>query len=321
MSNEARETPEATEPRIEEDQRADAAGLSEEEKVAEEAFASGFEAVASGRDVAGQQKQEPSRSEDAQSRQVEEKPEPAAPEKAREVAAIVDPWDGVSPVVREQLEALSKLPDQLRNLAGHVGGLKSQLNTALAAAKAAAERRGDEAPSEAQVNVALADPKAMERLMEDFPDLAGPVANELRAIHQRIGQMSPGVDAQVVEAMRAQVKSDALRELRMELVDDAHEGWRDLVKTEQFKTWFASQPDAVKSLAQSDRATDAIKLLDAHRDSVESAAKAAKDKEVRKRRLEAAVSPIGSAGSSDAGLSDQAAFERGFKQVARVRSA
>ena len=45
------------------------------------------------------------------------------------------------------------------------------------------------------------------------------------------------------------------------LVNSAHPGWQNLVKTPEFGEWFQRQPDAVKRLASSIKSEDAILML------------------------------------------------------------
>lgn len=51
-------------------------------------------------------------------------------------------------------------------------------------------------------------------------------------------------------------------------VELAHPGWIDLVRTNQFSTWVKSQPASVRRLTQSDRAEDAILVLDLYKRDV-----------------------------------------------------
>jgi hypothetical protein len=50
-----------------------------------------------------------------------------------------------------------------------------------------------------------------------------------------------------------------------QLVERAHPGWRDLVRSAQFKAWYARQPDAVRALGASPEPTDAIAVLNLYK--------------------------------------------------------
>jgi hypothetical protein len=226
-----------------------------------------------------------------------------------------DPWDGVPEIVRTQLEALASLPQQIRNLAGHLGGMKGQLTEAITAAKAAAETKGEATPSDKQITAALADPKAMERLMEEFPDFAGPVAAELRALHDKLDKR--GTDSKVdVTTLKGEVKAEVRRELAEETVEEAHPGWLKTVQTSEFATWLNTQPADVKALAGSERARDAIKLLDTYTEHGKAQKTTSPNKDAQRARLHSATTPRGtSSTAAPSAISDEEAFNRGFKKV------
>lgn len=304
----------------------------QESKDAEAGFAEGF------KKVRGTEEQ-PAPSEPALETQTEAAPPAAgaAPDKgakpqqpasaaapAAAAAPAKDEWEGVPKVVRDRLTALDALPGQMRNLAGHIGGLNSKLDTALTAAKTAAEKAGGAAaaPTEKQVQAALSNPDAWKKLKEDYPDWAGPVEAELSAIRTELSkQPKPqqvdvaAVKKDVVDSVTPLISAAERRGREFAQVDIKHEGWEDTVKSPQFGGWLKTQPADVQGLAASDRGRDAVRLLDAYKANQAQIELAEQERLKKEKRLAGAVTPKGTNSPPQSGISDDAAFDRGFKRA------
>lgn len=277
---------------------------------AEASFAAGF-ARASGNEPEG----------DATAGKPEAAPEDK-PEAAHEDQPPVDEWEGVPQAVRNRLQALESIPSQISKLAGHVGGFKSQLGqleSAITAAKQAAERRGEDAPTKQQVQEAAANPEAWANFKQEFPEIAEAVHAKLAAdIAASREDRAPPVD---VDDLRSQVSRDINQSIdaaeERALVRLKHPGWKATVQSPEFSAWFSAQPDELRALGASDLADDAIRVLDAYEQhrTAQSDADAARLKQ--QQRLSAAVTPTGSPAPVRAGISDEEAFARGFKRAAR----
>ena len=260
----------------------------------------------------------------------EEKPAEAVPaveakaEAAPPAEAQPDPWEGVNPKVKAELESVSaklaafdKLPDRLRNIEGHIGGLTSQIKTAFAA-KQAVEVKGGEAPTQTQIEQAKTSEK-WKQLAQDYPDWA-------EAMDERLATLKPSqapVDvAALTASIRAEIEADTgkkleqveARAVEFAIVSIQHKGWKQKVQSPEFKAWFGKQAPDIQALANSNAADDALKLLDTY----EAAAKAAKKAEVeaaeKAKRLKGAMTPQGVPGNP-AVLNDADALERGFNKV------
>lgn len=247
-------------------------------------------------------------------------------------------WEGVPQVVRERLQSLDALTGRMSNIEGHIGGLKNatgRIETALKAAKTAAESAGGAAaaPSETQVKAALSDPKAWDRLKEDYPDWAKPVEAELAAMRSEIAKKGGSVDVdgvtrQVAETLTPTMQAMERRARSLAVLDVKHEDWEDTVNTPEFIAWsLAGGPSkdaymAMKTLEETDQRKAAqvrhgfaqqypqwwaekgaqifddspkaaIKLLDEFKTHTAQATKAAQDRQRNQRRIEAAVTPKG----------------------------
>lgn len=249
----------------------------------------------------------------------------AAP--AAAAAPAEDPWKDVPKVVRERLEQLASVPGAIDKLNGHIGGMKRDLTAAVATAKAAATQKAGEgaAPSDKQVHAAMADPKAWDKLKEDFPDWAAPMERELSAIRADVAKKSDvdvaAIGKQVVDSITPNLDDRDRRTRAFARIDLSHEGWEETVKTPDFGDWLQKQPSDVQALSKSPKALDAVKLLDTYKEHQATAKAAPQTRDKKNARLEAAVTPRGSTVQSTAGaLTEEQAFEAGVKKVLKNKA-
>lgn len=159
-------------------------------------------------------------------------------------APAVDPWKDVPAVVRQELEALRALPGQIRNLAGHIGGMNSKLESALATAKAAATDKGAAAPSDKQVAAAMASPEAWKKLKEDYPDWAEPLEAEFASLRTAIDKAAKGgsvdvkaIKEDVTSGVHAAINAGLDAAEERAFVRLKHPDWKSTVNSPEFKSW------------------------------------------------------------------------------------
>lgn len=181
-----------------------------------------------------------------------------------------DPFAGLHPAVRARLESIDALTSRLRNAEGHIGGLTSEnkrIANELAVAKAAAVS-ATVAPTATQMAAAKINSEKWDQLKTEFPEWA-------EALEERLSGLN--TTQPDIEALRTQIREDLKQEMSTDvntriaditaktedrLVNVAHRGWKDLVKTKDFTDWYAKQPTEVQQLGASPVAEDAIALLD-----------------------------------------------------------
>lgn len=243
----------------------------------------------------------------------ERQAEAKAKQEADAKAAVEKAWDGVPAVVREKLQSLDALTGTVSKLAGHIGGLTNatqRIETALKAGKEKASTAGGDTPSDKEVKSALKDPEAWAKLKEDFPDWAGPVETELAALRGEIAaKEAPKIDQ---EAIVSEAEERAFIRFK-------HPDWKATLKTKEFGDWWKAQPDDFRALGASEQAEDTIKVLDTYKAHSGQVAADAQKRQQQEKRLQRAVVPEGSGATHEAGISDQEAFERGYKRAAKRR--
>jgi hypothetical protein len=219
----------------------------------------------------------------------EVKPEEPKTEPVEEPTQV-DPYEGLPVAAREKLQNFDQLvlqnqqlAQQLKEFAGRVSSLQSEF------AKSRQATPAGQGPNQTQIAAAAKDPEKWEALKKDFPEWGEGIE---AFVSSRLGQLAgQGMTAEQVEQVIAQRTSDAVAQTRGEMqelmVDLRHEGWRDLVKTPDFAQWHAAQKPEVQALANSDKAANAIRMLDLFKK--DKAKPAANVRQERQSRLEAAV--------------------------------
>lgn len=298
-----------------------------EEKEAEAGFAAGY-TKARGKPQTEEKTttaDEPTAEQSAAEKEAEEKAKAEAEAEAKakaeaEAKAKADEEARAQAKAEEDRKFTETLPTRLRNIEGHIGGIKSALDQALAAGKAAATRTGADAPTDKQVAAAGSNSEKWKSLKEDFPEWAEAMEERLSAV---LAQAKPGAAPAVnVEEIKAALAGDVGEAISEGLgqaeerayVRMKHPTWRTTVNTPEFKSWLGTQPADVKSLAESEVGDDAVKLLDtfdAHKAKVAADAEARLKKD---KRLASAVAPRTTGEQPQPGLSDEDAFNRGYKR-------
>lgn len=257
-------------------------------------------------------------------------PEPAAPAATAPAAPAApaapvtqeDPYAGLHPAVAERLKSVDGLAQRLRQTEGHIGGLGSQLKdvqqenvrlkTDLAAATKAAAASGAATPTTAAVQAAGKNSEKWKALQEQFPEWA-------EAVDERLGapQVPPDLDAlrtqvrdeitsDLTTRITADVRASIAAETESRLVNIAHRGWTDTVKTQAFVDWMGKQSPEVQALGASPVAEDAIQLLDSFKDS--------------QKGLPPPVDPAKIKADRQARLKEAASIARGSNALAPVKS-
>ena len=221
-------------------------------------------------------------------------PEPEAPAQVAE-----KPVEPAKPTTEELLaQALArveKLEGRTRNVEGHIGGLNHQQKTlqeTFNAAQVAAQEVKD-APSQAQVKAAIANPEQWEDLKKDFPEWSE--ATE-KYMDSKLAGIKAGADVETVNRMVADAVDSATqkitKEVEAKIVDKSLQavfpGWKNDVNSDVFGKWLEGQTPDVQQLKFSSEVEDAARMLSLFRDAQKSNP-AQQILNQRKQKLEAAV--------------------------------
>lgn len=199
--------------------------------------------------------------------------EPIAEEAAPEVEPE-DPLAGLSDVVRAKLAQIDELATanaqllhHVKTAEGRVAAMQREFQQARVAQQQVAPQ---EAPSQGQIVNAAKNPEKWEQLKEDFPEWAGAmeeyVASKLGSVQSQQG-LDPQQVAAFVQQQVDQTKAEMRQAIEEARVDGKYENWKDTVNTLEFTQWFTVQSPEIRSLANSDSARDAIRMLDLFHDT------------------------------------------------------
>lgn len=255
----------------------------------------------------------------------EAKEEPPKEEPPKEEPVVVDPWEGVAPIVKQEFERVRATANQVGSAQRHIKVLEdqiAQLKSAGEAAKAAAP--GVAAPTAGQIQSAATSGEKWKAIKEDFPEWAEAMEERLAA--QAATKPHDPVDVEKLrkewqEGTQAQVAGAIDVAEERAFVRFKYPAWKQVVNTPAFQTWMQTQAPEVQALAKSNLADDAIKMLDGYTEHQKAAAIKAAAETKNKARLAAAVAPKQAASGGPTILPDEAGLYAGYNRVARKRAA
>ena len=167
-----------------------------------------------------------------------------------------DPWAGASPELLAERDKLIGERDGFQHSDRSQRGRISALQRELAAARSTPPQQpqGSEPPAEDdEATKTKAD--RLKTLREDYPDVAGPLLDELDSARQEIRALServnPAIDASNEATIQAQER----------ILADKHPDYREIGASQDFVDWASSQPKAIQGLAQSFDAADVATVL------------------------------------------------------------
>lgn len=203
-----------------------------------------------------------------------------------------DPWTGISPALREEVEglrakvgAMDEMNFRLKQTESRLGGVLNDLHAAKEAAKTVAN-----APTQEQIAQASSNQSEWEVLKEDFPEWTSAMDHKLAAERAEIMKKLPNLDAmrQELQAASAADRESLKIEFGNNIVSLKHKEWKETIKTPEFKQWHA-QTGAKDSFDP----LDVIAVIDDYAEFKAKQKSPSAIAEERKQRLEQAQQPSG----------------------------
>ena len=191
---------------------------------------------------------------------------------------------------------MDKMSKQIDRLFGTMGDIQQKLSQGQAATK----------KEEAEVK------QEFSRLHEEYPELAGVLAEDMKAI-MATSNKPIDIDGAVNQRLAAEI--GAVKEaFELKLLTMQHKDWQEQVKSNDFSLWLQTLPDTKRT--EIEHSPDSAVIVDAVSDFKSWRDKTVKrgDSEQRsKKRLEDAIVPIGTSRNPPTTQSDEDAFVSGFK--------
>jgi hypothetical protein len=250
---------------------------------------------------------------------VEAEAEIKAVEAPKEEVKEADPWDGVSPVLRQTIEGINSklgkidaLTNEVKAGTGRIAAMQREMASAQAAAKVV-----EVAPTQSQISEASKNPDNWKNLKDTFPEWATELDERFAAERAELLKQMPAVDVDGIKRDVSASMSEAIKQSEVRVtkiarefarVDLKYENWEVDVRAPEFAAWTKAQAPEIQALAESNNARDAIKMLDMyydHRKIEEARAK-------KTARLEAAIPAKGTNSQRQPTESDRDAAEKAF---------
>lgn len=222
-----------------------------------------------------------------------------APDSPESAAEPEDPYEGLPPAAAERLRALERdnqafreanqqLLQRVSSSEGRFAAIQREFQQAR---QAAASVPAQDAPTQTEMAAAAKNPEKWEALKKDFPEWADAMEEFVSVKLSSVAPQTPGIDPRVVAKFVhdqvAQSESRFDRRLKEARIEGKYPDWIDLVNSPEFSEWAISQPPEIAQLAHSDKADDAIRMLDMYHEAKQKSA--ASIKQNRAGRLAAAA--------------------------------
>ena len=233
------------------------------------------------------------------------------PEKEPEPAK--DPWEGVDPVIKQRFDDLSaKLNDydsmatRLKQAESRIGSITNQLHEAKKAAEVLKKEKED-APTKAEIDAAAKSDEQWEDLKKEFPEWADAMDKRLAAesaklekslgvksLQEKIESLEKSIQGKNETDITAEFKQ-TVKELNKQIVSARYPDWETKVRAKEFGEWIASQGADVHAKANSEKAADAIYVLDLYEKHTAKPKKSAEEiaKERKQRLSQSETLPAG----------------------------
>lgn len=199
-------------------------------------------------------------------------------------------------------EEYNKLLANIRSLEGRYGNINSKVNNVLDTVKA--QTSGGTSPTSSEIKSAMMDQAKMDELRGEYPEWAQFIDAQLHNIDQKLNnkfdeKINSGVD---------QVKESVMRSY----LDTRHKNWKNTINTDGFMGWYNQQDEETRRLADSERAVDAIALLDMFEESARNPAAKPDIQDTRK--------PAPERETPDEGKAKTQLKQAGLRQAGRGRN-
>lgn len=195
----------------------------------------------------------------------------------------------------ERSARVDGLEEQIRKANGKIGEMNGYLQEL---------RKPKEPTHEAPAPV---DDAELAELETDFPEISRLIAVRARQIAQEMIGQGEKPD---VQAIREGVGNELRLEMQMQLLDMQHDDWREVVATDEFGMWLATQPEETrKTYNETASAKEYGKIVT---DYKQWSANTATRSQRNKQRLESAITPSGVPARTPPTKSDEDEFRAGF---------
>lgn len=259
-----------------------------EQEAAEQDFESAFAEFAGGEGAPPEPELPESETEQAEPETEQAESETGEPESETEEPA--PPADDNDPIAQLQRER-DEWRHRYQSDQGRVSALQRKINEL--------ERQQQQTRPAQQQSEEM--PAAVKELIENYPEIADGVralveGERARILREVQGQVDPLRQAHL---SRAQQEAQEREQRGVQAVEQAHPGWQEIVRTNDFQDWLYRQPAGIQALTKSDEPGDAIALLNLFKgvslqgavdSKAEDTSRADRIAAERKRKLEEAES-------------------------------
>lgn len=254
---------------------------------------------------------------------VETPPEPETVVAAEPEVPAAPQQPSVEDRLADLMSHVARVEDTSTKAHGKIGELNRTILQLQQRAAAQPEPQSGEVSAE--VLEAL---KQAEAVAEEFPELAGPLVNVMKALTKRAAPQ-PATTPAVLAAAAAETPdidsmvASRVEQLRMqdaiEVLADEHPDWSEVRETPEYKAWLGTKDEAFRTKFLTSKnplyVSKQLTEFKAWRDVAQAA------EQKKRQRLEGALTPEGEGTAGPSKLPDSAGLAAGYNKVRRLRTA
>ena len=222
------------------------------------------------------------------------------PVKESEKKAVVDPWEGVNPALKQvfdnmssRVSTLQATENRLKQAESRIGAITNELSAAKRAAETAKV-----APTPEQMAMAAESDEKWESLKKDFPEWADAFDSRFdKKLTVKLDELKTeiggGKTTEDIEKLKTTLTEGTATEIQKGILTFFKPKWKATVASKEWQEWLAIQPIETSALVQSEQAVDAVSILDAFEEATQKTKTATEIAAERKQRIKTAILPVG----------------------------
>lgn len=143
--------------------------------------------------------------------------------------------------LKARVSASQNDPDTIRKMHGEIGNINRTLQ----------EIKNRPPAKTVEIDE---DAAALDEITKEYPELAGPIVKNIKALQDKLGQLSAnqhGVPINDINDQVAKVVQERIQRDAVELLKEEHPDYTDIYQSQEFKTWLSTKPPEYQARLES----------------------------------------------------------------------
>lgn len=171
--------------------------------------------------------------------------QPASREKSDDI------WANAPAPLREAFQASEEKRKKAENLVRSNGARAAQAQNELQALKAQVAEKRDESAAVEAGSEATDKAERLKELRDEYPNLAGPILDQMLALEEKVAKLTPAEAAPAAEvAAEPTEEQKAAYAEQFTALTELHDDMPTIVQSPEYAAWLEGQPDKIKGIIE-----------------------------------------------------------------------